>query len=376
MGSDNNGVSTGRWSSNGPNLQNVPVRKILAATYSYVPFGIPEKEIEKIYHDLDLTIVHKEVIEQFGVKLWKIEAGVSSGFLMRASFIAPPGFVIVDADYNQIEPCITADITGDANYIQALVENKDLHGLTAQACLNLDYVPVKGSFERDFIGKTMNLAISYGIGEYALAVFLFQQTDGRVDVTPQEAKEFIDGYFTMYPAILKKMNEVEVYVSELPARYGSLAPFKGHKVFSTVTAECGRVRHFALTPQLEEMEDKYLAVDWNPNGRRYVWNDFRRRIGDCGRQGYNFLVQGLAASIFKKATVAVDRQYERMPWNQFTNGLCLAVHDELMAVVETEYAEEAAHIMKTEMIAIGQQFIKKVPVKVTVKTGPDWQQCH
>lgn len=337
MGADREGVSTGRMSKSKPNLQNIPAR-----------------------HDILKSLEHPQ--------------GFSTALLFRASFQAPPGFILVGCDLSQIEPRITAEVTRDVRYIQALVNKEDLHALTAMACLNLSEPPAKGTFERDYIGKTMNLAISYGIGAKALADFMFKNTDGLVNWSVKEAQEMIDRYFDMYPGIRAKMDEIRRYVSYLPSQYGSLAPFKGHTPFASVQAACGRVRHFALTPKEERMEDYMLRADYNPSGKRYFWNEFKQRMSDCGLQGYNFLIQGQAASVFKQAALYVEDELEQLDLDPFIEGIVWLVHDEIGLLVREEKEDEAKTILYNGMMRAGNEALTVVPCSGSLKSGRTWAE--
>ncbi|MBN2566085.1 MAG: DNA polymerase I, partial [Candidatus Eisenbacteria bacterium] len=135
-------ASTGRLSSSNPNLQNIPVR----------------------------TELGREI---------------------RKAFVADDGYVLLSADYSQIELRIMAHLSGDRNLIAAFREGLDVHRATAATMFEVSEDEVS-STQRDR-AKTINFGIMYGMGRFGLAK--------RLDISTEEAADFIDRYFETYPGV-------------------------------------------------------------------------------------------------------------------------------------------------------------------------------
>lgn len=362
--------ASGRNSSQGPNIQQIPGR------HTFFKIG---KKGDDNY-----------------------DPGVSTKYLFRESFKAFEGYEFVDADLSQIEPRLTAQYTGDKRLIQALVNSEDLHGLTAMACLDLDYAPSKISdsqgkeifvrvykdgttgptseedkFYRDYIGKTMNLAISYGIGPTALAEFMYLNTDGAIKWTKDEAKEMIEKYFNLYPDVRRAMDEYRHIVSRRPNKYKTLAAFKGRKPFAVVFSHMGRPRRFCLTTPQERMDDEVLHQYYNPDNKQYYWNQYKQRLSDASLAAYNHTIQSTAADLFKIWVYNVDRRINKLEgWDPWKMGIVACIHDEILIHAPKIYTPSVKDILMVEAEKAGAKFLTKVPVKVGVAAGDNWANCH
>lgn len=136
-------AATGRLSSTDPNLQNIPVRS------------------------------------EWGRRI------------RRAFTAAGPDFVLIDADYSQIELRLLAHISGDAELVRAFREGADIHARTAAAIFHVDEAAVDGEMRRQ--AKVVNFGVIYGMGAFALA--------GNLDIPMGEAKRFIEEYFSLYQGV-------------------------------------------------------------------------------------------------------------------------------------------------------------------------------
>ena len=164
------GTTTGRLSSNDPNIQNIPIR-------------------------------------------------TSIGKRVRQAFIADnyPNQLLLSADYSQIELRILAHISEDPSLIKAFNENEDIHSSTASSVYN---VPVKSiTSEMRRIAKIMNFGVLYGLSPYGIS----QQTD----LTPTQGSEFINSYFTKYPKIKLYIESTKDHVK----KFGYVQTLLGRKRF-------------------------------------------------------------------------------------------------------------------------------------------------
>jgi DNA polymerase-1 len=252
---------TGRLSSTEPNLQNIPVRTEL-------------------------------------------------GGQIRKAFVAPPGRVLIGADYSQIELRVLAHLSEDPGLIEAFERDEDVHARTAATIFNIPIESV-GPRERR-IAKMINFGLSYGMTGYGLAQ--------RTGLSRSEAEKFIKNYFENYPGVRAYMERV--------------------------------VR--------EAEEKRYLETLLGR--RRY----FVELSSQTKREAINFPVQGTAADIMK---LAMLRVYERIQSGEIRADMLLQIHDELIFEADAEAAERAAQLIKQTMEGA---FSLRVPLKVETHIGTNW----
>ena len=265
------GTATGRISSAEPNLQNIPVRTDL-------------------------------------------------GKAIRGAFVARPGWLLVDADYSQIELRVLAHMSGDPTMIHAFREDQDIHARTASEVYGVPLEMVTSQMRS--ASKAVNFGIVYGISEFTLAK--------NLGVSRFEAKDFIDRYFDRYPGVKAYMDG---------------AVKKGHEQ-GYVTTLMGRRRY------LPELASSNYAV---------------RSFGE--RCAMNSPIQGTAADIIKLSMIAVD---EALREGGYQAKLILQVHDEL--IVEAPEAEAGAvrDLLRRCMEGIVSL---SVPLRTDISIGGDWRAC-
>lgn len=246
---------------------------------------------------------------------------------LRSCLIAPPGKVLVCADYAGQELRVLAHVSQDPTMIQAFKDKIDVHFLIANIFFKLgiptealvethpDYKSYRKKFksERDKI-KTVNFGIAYGKSAYGFAK--------DWNIPESEAKRFIDDYFKRFPNIKKALDKCSYKT-------------KRQKGIRNLT---GRIRRF-----------------------EYVDNG-------ALRQAFNFLIQGPSADMMKKAAADVrDVILQHPEWDCI---LVLSVHDELIWELGKEYVEEAMLIIKKTM----EDAIKLcIPVVVDIGFGANYQ---
>ena len=266
------GAATGRLSSTNPNLQNIPVRGEL-------------------------------------------------GRQIRRAFI--PGSadqVLLVADYSQIELRILAHLSGDEGLRSAFESGADIHTATSAKVFGLPEDQVDPATRSR--AKAINFGIAYGMNAWGLA--------SRLEITPDEAQEFIDAYFESFPRIRE-------YLDRQVAR----AAAEGFT--ETIL---GRRRYI---PELQAA---------NP------------RVRDMGRRmALNAPIQGSAADVFKLGMIRVDAA---LCGSGLECRMLLTVHDELVFEVAGAGVEDAADLVKREMESA---YELEVPLRADVGWGPNWAEA-
>ena len=266
-------TATGRLSSSNPNLQNIPIRTDLG------------KEIR------------------------------------RAFIPSKDDYVILSADYSQIELRIMAHLSGDPTMIENFKKNKDIHAATAALIFNIPVEEVTDDHRRK--AKEINFGIIYGMSPYGLA--------SRLGITNEEAQEFIADYFATYPKVGEFMRKMIDFARE----HGYVETMMGRR--------------------------RYLPEIRNAN----------RNIREFAeRTAINTPIQGSAADLIKKAMIEVQRyiEEEKVPAN-----MLLQVHDELVFEVQKQQSERFA--MKVKEIMENAQKLS-VPLVVDWGIGRNWLEAH
>jgi len=264
-------TATGRLSSTEPNLQNIPVR---------TPLG---KEL-------------------------------------RRAFRAKDGYLLVDADYSQIELRILAALSGDERMIEAFTSGVDIHSVTASQVFGVPLDEVTPELRSR--AKAVNFGIVYGIGAFSLA--------GDIGVSMKEASQYIKNYKDTY-------QKVDEYLKKL---------IEDGKSLGYVST------YFARRRYIPELTASKAAT---------------RAFGE--RVAMNSPIQGTAADVIKVAMLRVEEALAR---EGLSAKLILQVHDELIVEAPEEEALRAAEIVKREMEG-AVSFA--VPLTVEVSVGKTWYEC-
>ncbi|HNX96909.1 MAG TPA: DNA polymerase I, partial [Candidatus Aminicenantes bacterium] len=247
--------------------------------------------------------------------LQNIPVGELGGVNLRRAFVAPPGLNLLSADYSQIELRVMAHFSADKQLTGAFAAGEDIHRQTAE----LVFGPLQGEGAAELRrrAKIINFSIIYGSGAYSLAKGL--------GVSFGEAKRFIDTYFLRYSGVRDFIDR-------------SIAAAVDDPVVRTLA---GRKR------QIPEVQSQSRPV--RENGQRMV---------------VNTIVQGSAADIIKAAMIRVQRAIAGKK-----SRLLLQVHDELVF----EYPpEEESFLLETVRREMEGAWKLSVPLKVSLKTGPNW----
>ena len=264
-------AATGRLSSSAPNLQNIPIRGEL-------------------------------------------------GRQIRRAFIAPPGHVLLSADYSQIELRVLAHLSEDEAFCQAFAEGHDFHATIAAKVYGVELSQVTSAMRNQV--KQFSYGIAYGMSTYGVSQ--------RLGVEMDEAASFVETYYAQFP---KVRNFLAAQVDKA-------------KVDGFTTTMFGRRRYL---PEL-------------------LSSNFRlRALGE--RMALNAPIQGSAADILKKAMIGVDAALRQQPIAK----MLLTVHDELVFEVPTDKLDEARALIEKEMT---QAADLRCGLAVEVHSGTSWAEAH
>ena len=262
------GAATGRLSSSDPNLQNIPVR-------------------------------------------------TPRGEAIRRAFVAPPGSLLLTADYSQIELRLLAHLSGDPAFVQAFEQGGDIHRQTAAIIFGVPQEQVTPEMRAR--AKTINFGTIYGQGPFALA--------RQLGITQEEARAFIQEYFTRFAGVRTWLDRTVVGARE-----------KGY-----VETLFGRRRY------VPELKDRNYNI---------------RAFGE--RTATNSPLQGSAADLIKIAMVRIAAALKQ---GGLASRMILQVHDELVLEVPAEEAAIATELVKRHMERAADL---RVPLVVTIGVGTNW----
>ena len=265
-------TNTGRLSSSDPNLQNIPIR-------------------------------------------------TEEGSLIREAFVAKPGYVLIDADYSQIELRLLAAISHDEEMISAFKEGRDIH--TKTACGIFGVPPEMINAGMRSAAKRVNFSIVYGVSDYGLSQDL--------GVSVYEAKRYIEEYYRQFPTIkpcldgFKQEGKEKGYVATL---------FGRRRILKELTSANYNIRSFGE------------------------------------RAAMNTPIQGTAADIIK---LAMNHAEQALRDKGFDAQLILQVHDELIVEAKEDIAEEAAKVLSEAMENVIEL---DVPLIAEARIGKTWAEAH
>lgn len=278
------------------------------------------QEDHRIHGKFNQTITATGRISSTEPNLQNIPVRMELGRLIRKVFIPEEGYVLVDADYSQIELRVLAHCSGDQELIQAYKEAQDIHRITASQVFHTPFAEVTDLQRRN--AKAVNFGIVYGISSFGLSQDL--------SITRREAQEYIERYFETYPGIKKFLDDAVAHAKE-----------NGY-----VTTLFGRRRPI---PELSSS------------------NFMQRQFGE--RIAMNSPIQGTAADIMKIAMINVDRELRK---RNLKSRIVLQVHDELLIETLEEEIEEVKEILKQGM---EQAASLEVPLEVDMHVGMNWYEA-
>ncbi|HEY0767148.1 MAG TPA: DNA polymerase I [Steroidobacteraceae bacterium] len=265
-------AATGRLSSVDPNLQNIPVRR-------------PE------------------------------------GRRIRQAFVAPPGWLLLAADYSQIELRIMAHLSGDESLRAAFAEDRDVHQATAAEVFGVGLDAVTSDHRRT--AKVINFGLMYGMSPFGLA--------RQLGIERGAAQQYVERYFQRYPGVKRFMDETRAQARQI----GYVETVFGRRLY---------------LPDIRS---------GNPQLRQYA-----------ERSAINAPMQGTAADIIKRAMITVDAWCRRA---DAPARLIMQVHDELVLEVRQDAVDQVTAMVREHMVNAASL---SVPLRVDVGSGADWDEAH
>ena len=308
----------------------------LRSTYVDALPALMEPETGRVHTDFNQAVTATGRLSSSNPNLQNIPIRTEFSRRIRKAFLPQEGWLLLSADYSQIELRILTHLSGEDVLVQAYNDGDDVHALTARLLLDKEEV----SSEERRLGKTINFGVIYGMGAQRLA--------REAGLPPAQAKEFLSRYKQRYPKVFAYL--------ELQER---LALSLGY-----VETILGRRRPFHFDPGgLGRLLGKDpLAIDL----------EAARRGGMEGQQlraAANAPIQGSSADIIKLAMVHLHRTLrdQGLPAR-----LLLQVHDELVLEVAPEALEEVRDLTRHTM---EQAVLLRVPLKVETGVGPNWMEA-
>ncbi len=265
-------AATGRLSSSDPNLQNIPVR------------------------------------DDFGRQL-------------RKGFVPEKEFIMMSADYSQIELRLAAHYSNDANMLAAFKDGIDIHSMTASSVFGVPFDQITPDMRRQ--AKIINFATIYGVSPYGLSQ--------QAEISMRDAAEFIKKYFETYP---------------------------GFKTYIDTTIEFAKKNGYVQTLMGRRRPVPEINSD----------TVFRREGAE--RVAINTPLQGTSADMIKIAMINISRELSA---NRMKSRMIMQVHDELVFEVHEDELDTMKKIVKEKM----ESAIRlNVPVVVEIGTGKNWEEAH
>ena len=296
-------------------------RQLAKLNGTYVEGLLPLVDREgRVHSTFDQTATATGRISSSEPNLQNIPVRTEEGREIRQAFLPKEGWILLDADYSQIELRLMAHFSGDAAMVDAFRKGEDIHARTAGEIFDVPQEWVTPELRSR--AKAVNFGLIYGISGFGLS--------RNTGVSRREAGEFIAKYFEKYPGVKRFMDES---ASE-GARLGYAKTMMGRRRY------------------LPELQSPKAPI---------------REFGK--RAAMNTPVQGTAADIIKLAMVRADKALRE---NNMQSRLILQVHDELLLECPPEEADRAAEILREAMEEAAEL---KVPLVAEVHRGKNWAEA-
>ena len=293
----------------------------LKSTYTDALVGLVNPETGRIHTSYNQTVAATGRLSSSDPNLQNIPVRTEEGRQIRRAFIPPGDWVLLAADYSQIELRILAHCSEDPILVEAFNNDEDIHTRTASEVFNVFPEMLDPELRRQ--AKAVNFGIIYGMSPFRLA--------NELGITQKMAKTYIDNYFKRY---------------------------KGVKTFIDRTVEEAREtgRTTTLLGRIRLLPD--------------IGSSNKVTRGAAERTAINTPIQGAAADLIKLAMIRTDRALKE---KKFKSAMIMTVHDELVFEVPPEEIEPVSEMVKEIMEHVWDL---KVPLKVNLQTGKNWAEAH
>jgi DNA polymerase-1 len=293
----------------------------LKSTYADALIGLVHPQTGRIHTSYHQTVTATGRLSSSDPNLQNIPIRTEEGLEIRRAFVPRDGWVLLSADYSQIELRILAHCSADEILIRAFRDEEDIHTRTASEVFQVEPSRVTPELRRQ--AKAINFGIIYGMSAFGLA--------RQLEISQKMAKVYIDHYFGRYPGVQRFLDQ-------------TIAEARQTGKTSTLL---GRLR---LLPDITSAN---AAV---------------RQAAE--RTAVNTPIQGSAADLIKVAMIRIDAALSR---ERFQAAMLLTVHDELVFEVPPEEVGAVARRVAEIMEGVWDL---KVPLKVNVATGANWAEAH
>jgi DNA polymerase-1 len=293
----------------------------LKSTYTDSLLDLVHPETGRIHTSYNQTVTATGRLSSSDPNLQNIPIRTDEGMEIRKAFVPRKEWILVSADYSQIELRILAHYADDDILIKAFNNNEDIHTRTATEVFQVFPSFVTSELRRQ--AKVINFGIVYGMSPYGLSK--------ELGISQKMAKTYIDNYFSRYKGVKRFVDQ-------------TISDARKTKKTSTLL---GRIR---LLPDI--------------NSSNKVVREFAERTA------INTPVQGTAADLIKLAMIRVDAAFRKGGLN---SAMLLSVHDEIVFEVPPEELASVKILVKEIMEGIWNL---KVPLKVNLASGDNWAEAH
>lgn len=293
----------------------------LKSTYVDALPALINPQTGRIHTSYNQTVTATGRLSSSNPNLQNIPIRTLEGKRIRQAFIADPGCFLISADYSQIELRVLAHLSEDEALIDAFASDEDIHTHTASDVFGVFPQMVNADMRRQ--AKVINFGVLYGMSAFGLSK--------ELGISVKMAQEYIEGYF-------KRYKKVRIYLDEI---------LESARRDGFVCTLLNRRRY------LPELKSKIPSV---------------RQFAE--RMAINTPIQGTAADLIKVAMVNIADLFLN---KKLSARLIMQVHDELVVEAPAEEKEEVMALVKKEM----EEVVKlKVPLKVEIASGKNWDEAH
>jgi DNA polymerase-1 len=293
----------------------------LKSTYADALIELRNPETGRIHTSYNQTVAATGRLSSSDPNLQNIPIRTEEGRQIRRAFVPREGWLLVSADYSQIELRILAHCSADDILIKAFLEDEDIH--TRTACEVFQIKPEDLTAELRRQAKAINFGIIYGMSAFGLSK--------QLDISRRMAETYIDHYFTRYEGVKRFLDQ-------------TIADARQTRRTSTLL---GRIR---LLPDIDSS------------------NGITRQAAE--RTAINTPIQGSAADLIKVAMIRVDDALQN---KKLKSAMLLTVHDELVFEVPPDELDAVTRLVKDIMEGVWDL---KVPLKVNIAQGRNWDEAH
>jgi DNA polymerase-1 len=293
----------------------------LKSTYADALLELINPDTGRLHTSYNQTVAATGRLSSSDPNLQNIPIRTEEGREIRKAFVPRSGWLMIAADYSQIELRILAHYADDQILITAFQEKEDIHTRTAAEVFQVLPPFLTPDLRRQ--AKVINFGIIYGMSAFSLSK--------ELNISQKMAQTYIDNYFARYSGV-KRFIDQTIKETQKTKRTSTLL---------------GRIR---LLPEITSS---------NRNIRQFA-----------ERTAVNTPIQGTAADLIKLAMIKVDREISR---RGLRSAMLLTVHDELVFEVPPEELEEVSALVTDKMEGVWDL---KVPLKVNIASGANWAEAH